>query len=139
MKKYFLLFLPVFLVLGSCSTAEAEKVADEFHKRFDNNEIDYIADNLIDTEASPSEIEGFRDFLNGVRIGGKPENREKTTGFSKKMNNGITTVKLNYTFDLQDQKVYEGLVLVDRGEGYKIMIIAMSPDKAVVDSYTTGF
>ena len=107
MKRYFLLLLPAFLVLGSCSTAEAEKVADEFHQKFDNDEIDYIADNMIDTEATPEEIDGFRDFLMGVRLGGKPENREKSTGFSKKMNNGITTVRLNYTFELQGKKVYE--------------------------------
>src|SRR5690606_11459276 len=114
--------IPTLLILGSCGTAEAEKVADEFHKRFDNNEIDYIADNMIDSEATPQEIEGFRNFLNGVRIGGKPENRDKNTGFSKKMNDGVSTVRLNYTFELAGQKVHEGLVLIDRGDGYKIMI-----------------
>lgn len=139
MKRYFLLLLPAFLILGSCSTAEAEKVADEFHKKFDNDEIDYIADNMIDSEATPAEVEGFRDFLNGVRVGGKPENRKKDSGFSKKTSNGVTTVRLNYTFDLDGMEVHEGLVLIDRGEGYKIMIIAMSPDKSEVDQYTEGY
>lgn len=141
MKRYFLLLLPAILILGSCSTAEAEKVADEFHAKFDNNEIDYIVDNMIDSHATDEELEGFRNFLNGVRSNGKPSNREKATGFSKKMNNGLTTVKLNYTFDLEGEEVHEGLVLIDRGEGagYKIMIISMSPDKDVVNQFTEGF
>lgn len=138
MKKLYLLFIPALFLLGSC-TKEAEAFADKFHNKFDADEIDYIADNMVDTKATDEEIEGFRSFLSDVRKEGKPENREKSTGFSKKTNNGVTTVRLNYTFELEGEKVYEGLVLIDRGEGYKLHIVSMHPDKSVVDSFMEGF
>jgi hypothetical protein len=139
MKNLYLLLLPVLFVLGSCSTEKAEAVADEFHAKFDSEELDYIAENLLDTEATEDETQGFIDFLNSVRSEGKPENREKEMGFSKKTSGGVTTVRLNYNFDLNGEKIYEGLVLIDRGDGYKVHIVSMHPDKSVADSYVAEY
>ena len=62
-----------------------------------------------------------------------------STGFNYKSNNGISTVKLEYTFNTDLGFVYEALVLVDRGDGYKVMIASMNSDKSAVDEYTKEF
>lgn len=139
MKKYILFLIPSLMMLTACSTGDAEKVADEFHKRFDNGEIDYIAENMIDKEATEDDIENFRAFLNEVRAYGKPTNREKETGFSKKINGGISTVRLRYTHEVDGETIYEGLVLVNRDDEYRILIVSMSPDRSVVDGFMKGY
>ena len=141
MKKYFFLFIGLSLFLTSCDTGAAEKVADDFHQHFDKGDISYICDNLLDTKTTAEEKEGFRSFLQGVYNMGAITNRDKSLGFNEKINNGITTVKLNYTFEMNDETVYETLVFVDRGEGdgLKLLVVSMNPDKSVVDEYTAAY
>lgn len=140
MKKPILFILGLLFILGSCSTEAAEKVADEFHKKLDDGKVDYIVENLVDHEGSSEEnLDEFRDFLGGVVRQGDHENRKQTTGFSKKYNNGITTVKLSYTFEVDGELVYERLVLVDRGEGYKILMVTMHPDESYVEDFTKDY
>lgn len=140
MKKPVLFLAAVLFILASCSTAGAEKVADEFHKKLDEGKVDYIVENLVDHEGSSDEnLEEFREFLNGVVSKGEQTNRKKTTGFSKKYNDGVTTVKLSYTFEVDGQLLYERLVLVDRSEGYKLLIVTMHPDEEFVEDFTEGY
>ena len=140
MKKSIFFFLGILFILGSCSTEAAEKVADEFHKKLDAGEVDYIVESLVDHEGSSDEnLEEFRDFLTGVVRMGDQKNRQQTSGFSKKYNNGVTTVKLNYTFEVDGEIVYERLVLVDRDNGYKILMVTMHPDESYVEEFTEDY
>lgn len=140
MKKPILILVGFIFLLGSCSTEAAEKVADEFHKKLDEGKVDYIVENLVDHEGSSEEnLDEFRAFLGGVVRQGDHENRKKTTGFSKKYNNGITTVKLSYTFEVDGELVHERLVLVKRDEGYKILMVTMHPDESYVEEFTEGY
>ena len=139
-RYYFLLFLPVFLVLGSCSTADAEKVADEFHKNLDAGNVDYIMNNLVDQEDStPEELENFRYAIESLISQGEMTNRKKESGFNKNYNNGITTVKLSYTYEVQGTKMYERLVLISKDDGYKVLMFAMNPKESVVEGYTSAY
>ncbi|MCB9225513.1 MAG: hypothetical protein R2780_01890 [Crocinitomicaceae bacterium] len=141
MKKYFFLLIGLSLFLTACDTGAAEKVADEFHKHFDKGEIDYICENMLDAKTTAEETEGFRSFLQGIYDIGEISNRKKSVGFSEKIRNGITTVKLNYTFEINGETVYESLVFVDRGEGigFKLFVVSMNPDKSVVDEFTEDY
>ena len=141
MKKYFFLFIGLSMLLTSCDTGAAEKVADEFHKKLDAGDLDYIVNDLLDTESSPEERATFKEYLASVTANGKMENRKKEIGFSEKISNGITTVKLDYTFEVDGELIYESVVFVDRGEGdgFKLLVVSMHPDKAVVDNYTDGY
>ena len=119
--------------MTGCSTEAAEKVADEFHQKLDEGDTDYIIENLADLEGETT-TEDWHAFLELVQSWGPQSDRQKSTGFNKKINNGITSVKLEYTFELEEiGLVYEGIVLVDRGEGYKIFTVIMNSDKSVVD------
>jgi regulator of sigma D len=141
MKKYFFLFIGLSVILTACDSGAAEKAADEFHKRLDNGEVDYICQELLDTKSTPKERATFKAYLESVRSMGEMKNRKKEIGFSQKINNGITTVKLEYTFEVEDQLIYENVVFVDRGEGdgYKLLVVSMNPDKDVVDNYTQDY
>ena len=140
--KYFLILFSTLglLTLNSCSTEDAEKAADEFHKRLDANEVIYICDNLVDqTDATDEDRENFRSFLNGIVAMGPQKNRKKTSGFNKKYNNGVTTVKLSYTFEVKGELIYESIVLVKRDEGYKVLMVSMHPDESFVNDYTKDY
>lgn len=141
MKRYFFLLIGLSFILTSCDTGAAEKVADEFHKKMDEGDTDYIVKHILDTESNPQERATFKEYLDGVLAMGEMKNREKSIGFSEKIKNGITTVKLDYTFEVEDELIYESVVFVDRGEGdgFKLLVVSMHPDKAVVDNYTDGY
>ncbi|MEO9532757.1 MAG: hypothetical protein ABJG68_17180 [Crocinitomicaceae bacterium] len=139
MKHLALLFIGFTLLFTSCSTADAELVADDFHKNMVEGNFDYICENLIDTEAEADLPEEFMDFLNIVATWGPQTNRVKTTDYNKKYSNGVTTVKLGYTFDTPDYHVYEKVVLVKRDEGYKIFMCVMDTDESVVIEGTKDY
>ena len=140
MKKPILFLTALLFILGSCSTEGAEKVADEFHKKLDEGKVDYIVEKLVDHEGSSDEnLEEFREFLNGVVSMGEQTKRTKKTGFSKKYTDGVTTVKLSYTFEVADQLLHERLVLVERSEGYRLLIVTMHPDESFVDDFTEDY
>lgn len=61
-------------------------------------------------------------------------------GFSNKINNGIKTVKLSYTFETATYGlIYERIVLIERGGGYKVLAVFMDSDEAVVESQTEDY
>lgn len=131
----------LFLTLTSCQAVnDAEQVADEFHAKLDAHDHDFILDNLVDEEEI--EVSGrdtWKNFLETVASWGKISNREQTNGFHIKTNNGLTTVKLEYTFENDYGLMYEALVLVSRGSGYKVLVVSMNTDKSEVDAYTKDF
>ena len=139
MKRLLFLCLALPLALTSCSTEEAQKVADEFHDKLNKGDIDYIVDKMLVPDLSTEEEQGFRDFLSAMHDKGKHENRSKSTGFNKSYKNGVTKVKLEYTFEVGGEEVYEALVLADQGDGYKILAVSMHPDKDVVDAFVEDY
>ncbi|NOQ71875.1 MAG: hypothetical protein GQ574_07735 [Crocinitomix sp.] len=140
MKHLLILFIGLStLTFTSCSSGASEKVADEFHQKLDEGDTKYIVDNLADSESGVSEDE-WQDFLDLVVGWGPQTERTKKTGFSAKTNNGITTMKLSYSFQVEEYGlIHERLVLVDRGEGYKIMIAMMNSDESVVENGTSEY
>lgn len=140
MKRSLILFIAaVGLFTVSCSTKNAEKVADEFHQKLDSEEYDYIVDNLADLEEDVTK-DDWHGFLAIVDGWGPQSNRKKKSGFSKKTSDGATTVKLSYTFEIAEiGLVYERIVLINRGEDYKIRTVIMNSDEEVVIEATKEF
>lgn len=122
----------LLLALVGCSTEDASLVADEFHKHLDQGDYDYICDNLVDSEADPSFPDTFMNFLEVVGSWGEQTNRVKEPGFNKQYKNGLVTVKLSYTFDLDSLHVHERIVLASREDGYKIIMCNMNENEQVV-------
>lgn len=139
--KFLFLFLGLGLILTSCSTEGADKVADEFHDKLNAGEIDYIMDNLISWgESSEDEKNSFRSALESVHAQGQHENRKKTSGWNKSMQNGVTTTKVSYTFETNGETIHERLVLVELDEGgWKVLAFAMHPDEDVVIDYVSDY
>lgn len=141
MRRFpFILIVLTALVFGSCSTEKAEEIADEFHQKLDEKDFDYIVNNLVDLQGDATEDDWY-GFLDLVDSWGPQLNRTKEIGFNKKINNGITSVKLSYTFELEELGlVYERLVLVDRGDGeYKIFTATMNSDESIVEAETADY
>lgn len=60
-------------------------------------------------------IEELENFLNSLDSWGPQKNRSKQFDFSKKRQNGMSTVKLSYTFEVEKLGLmHERLVLVNR-------------------------
>ncbi len=137
MKNPILLLFLVPILLLSCSTEEAQKVADDYHDNLKSAKYDYILDNLVDSEQI--EADG-RDTWMGLMLliesWGKIESIEKETGFNKSYDNGVTIVNLDYRFEFDPiGEVFERLALIDRDEGvgYKILGVRYNPDKDKLD------
>ena len=140
MKILLFLFIGVSVLLTSCSTAEAETVADEFHERLNKGEIDHIMDNLVQFGESPQETkDNFRGALEYVHEMGSHDRREKGIDFDKSIQNGVTTVKLSYTFYIDEQLIHERLVMVDTDGPYKVLAFAMNPDEALAEAYVAEY
>jgi len=61
-------------------------------------------------------------------------------GFSNKINNGLKTVKLSYTFETATYGlINERIVLIESGGGYKVLAVFMDSDEAVVESQTEDY
>jgi len=130
MKKCFgFLLLIVFM---SCSTEDASLVADDFHKHLDSGDYDYICNNLVDSEADPTFPDTFRNFLEVVGSWGAQTNRVKEPSFNKQYKNGLTTVKLAYSFDVDTIHMHERIVMVSREDGYKIILCNMNQNEQTV-------
>jgi len=134
-------FVLIFtLLLSGCSTGEAEKAADQFHEKLDAHDYDWIINDFIyneDLEAYSADE--WRFFFTDLESWGKMKNREQTFGFSTKINNGVTTCKLSYSFDCDLGKIYERLILIDRGEGYKLMALVLNKNEAEADRLTSDY
>jgi len=140
MKNLLFLFIGISVLLTSCSTAEAKGVADEFHERLNKGEIDYIMDNMVQFGESPQEVKNtFREALEIVHGMGSHEKREKGLEFDEKIQNGVTTVKLSYTFYIGEQLIHERVVLVDTDGPFKILAFSMNPDEALAEAYVAEY
>lgn len=137
MKSLRILLL-IFPFIVSCSNDAAEKVADEFHTRLENEDYTYIIENITDKETSSDEE--WSNFFEVVRSWGKQSNRINTSNYNFNTRNGITTVKLSYTFSTESYDLmHERLILIDRGEGYKLLTVIMDIDESVVIEGTKDF
>lgn len=135
-KLTLLLLLPVFVL--SCSNNEAEKAADQFHAKLDAGEYDYILDNLVDTEA----ITGgeWDNFFATVSSWGPQKNRKNLSNYNFNTRNGVTTVKLSYTFEVEGfELMHERLIMVDRDGSYKVLFVAINTDESVVIDATKEY
>ena len=135
MKRIFIIFTILSLVSSCAGVDKAEKKADEYHEKLDAQDYDYIIDNMCDDMLiEDASEEGMMDFFLLVESWGAQTNRTKDSGFSIKTNDDYTTVKLNYTFENNIGTMYEGLILIDRGEGYKMLTILYNENKSVIDN-----
>ena len=140
MKRIPLLLLFITaLVFTSCGSGAAQKVADEFHQKLDEKDYEYILDNLLDAGDEVGR-ESFAAFFEVVDSWGEQKNRKKKLGFSSKIINGISTSKINYSFECDGIGViHESIVLRDVGEGYKVFVIKMDTDESAVTNATSEY
>jgi hypothetical protein len=119
--------------LNSCGIGEqnkaAELVAEEFYKTLSDKNYDK-AMSLIDEESFEiSTKEEWLAVITKKESSGKFLGYKKDSGFNINKKNGITTVKLLYTCNYENHTIYERLIMVKRGESYKIMAYEYNTDK----------
>jgi len=138
MKKFVFPILTIAflcLALGSCGATEAaEKTVDTFYEILKSKNYDNI-EALIDQEALTIDpIETWQQILVNKESMGDLESYSKDTGFNTSINNGITTVKIDYTCEYTNGPIYEKFTLVDRGEGFKIRMYEYNVDKSALSA-----
>lgn len=139
MKRLHLFLFIIPLVVVSCGKGGAEKVADEFHQKLDEGEHTYIIENLADKESKTPEAE-WKSFLELVESWGPQKNREKKMAVSHSVSNGEKTVKLSYTFETDTYGlIHERIILVKRGNDFKVFAVFMDSDEAVVIEQTKDY
>ena len=119
--------------LNSCGIEEqnkaAESVAEKFYKNLSDKDYEK-AMSLIDEESFEiSTKEEWLAVITNKESLGKFLGYKKDIGFNINTKNGITTVKLDYTCNYEHHTLYERLIMVKRGEFYKIMFYEYNTDK----------
>jgi hypothetical protein len=126
-----LFFFLILATISSCGVGEAEDIGEEFHKKLDAQDYDYIVNNMIDSEAlaATSKEAWFSLFADMQENWGTPSKREKDMGFKSNYDNGITNVQLDYTLTYDSKIIYERIFFADRGDGFKITGLFLNEDK----------
>ncbi|MBI3133680.1 MAG: hypothetical protein HYZ14_03300 [Bacteroidetes bacterium] len=134
-RTFYALIAIMACVFSSCGVGEAEDTASEFHKKLDNREYMHIVENMIDKETleETGEAEWFEVFEYVEATWGTAESRNEDFDFESAINNGITTVELNYTVNYPSKTMYERLFLVDRGSGFRVTGFFLNETKAGLD------
>jgi hypothetical protein len=137
---YPFLLLGLTLFVQSCGADAAKDVVDTFHLKLIEKDFSYICDNLLDEEAlkTTSRAQWIQVF-ESITSTGEITNIEQQPGFKSNSNDGITRVLLKYSFMLGEEKMYERIITIDRGEGTKIRSFAINSDEAQVESLVADF
>lgn len=133
--------VPVFFLLAGCGVGAAEDVAKKFHEKLDAGEYAFIVQNLIDPgileETGEQQWVDLFEFIE--ERWGKVSSREKDTGFESHYDDGITSVKLDYTAKYGEVTVYERLYLADYGDGFKVTGILVNESKSDLERQSQDF
>lgn len=122
----FTFILSCITILGSCglgdAAEESEKYANMFHTHLKNQDAQGMME-MIHEDALATNKEDFELLIQTLANNTPVKTIKKDIGFNTKVNNGITTVTLNYTLTLEDGgEVTEEMVLRDSIDGgMKIM------------------
>jgi hypothetical protein len=122
----FTFILSCVTLLGSCglgdAAEESEKYANLFHSHLKNQDEQGMME-MIHEDALATNKEDFEQLIKTLSNNTRVKTVKKDIGFNTNVNNGITTVTLNYTLTLEDgAEVAEEMILRDSQKGgMKIM------------------
>ncbi len=127
--SFSILLVAVTFLLSSCgfgdAAEKAEKQADKFHKFLKaGNETAML--NMVHEDGMSSDPEAFKALMHKMATETTITKVEKTVGFNSSINNGVATVRLNYTLhDKNHGEITEEIVLQDSEDGV-MKIIALN-------------
>lgn len=123
MKKLFPLAIlaVLFVTLYSCgigvTAKSAEPTANKFYELLKERNYDKI-ELIIDDAAGPKE--DWIKVLQDQEVLGNLKSFKKKTGFHTSINNGVTTVELNYVCEYDNGTTDEKLMLKKVDKGFKL-------------------
>lgn len=132
MKRFYpysLLLISITFLLASCgfgdAAEKAEKQVDKYHNFLKaGNETAML--NMIHEDGMKEDPEGFKALIHKMATETKITKIEKTVGFNTSINNGVATVRLNYTlYDENHGTITEEIVMQDSKDGV-MKIIALN-------------
>ncbi len=133
MRTLFILFAGLALVLNSCGFKKeadsAEKYAEQFYQHMQNDNMPAIEKMLDAAALSASPADQWKEVIQRKNDFGKLESYKKDIGFHTSINNGVTMVSLRYTCKYTNLTFYEKLVLVKRGNEFKVYSYEYNQDK----------
>lgn len=134
----FIIILSISVVFCSCgfgkAAKNAEPVADKFYamQKTDNyNQLEAILD---EGALAANTIEEWKSVIQRKKDCGSFVEAKKKMGFHTAINNGLTTVTLNYKTTYETCVYHEKLVLVQRNSGYKVYSYEYNTDASKISS-----
>jgi hypothetical protein len=127
MKRFipsFILLSGLLFVLAQCGSADAgAKTADDFFTHLQKGEFDQ-AKNMVDLPVGDDSdlVAAFQAMVNNP-VNGKMQSFKKLMGFKTNINNGVTTVQLQYKLIYEKGDRTFDVVIVNRGNGNKIVSV----------------
>ena len=115
-----LLLVGITSLTGCKTTEEAKNFTEEFLTQVVNQEFDQAATKISALAANGADVSSRCKLMYDNPDYGKLQSFEKGMGFNTSIQNGISTVQLNYDLTYEKGEVTYGFVLVDRGAGFKI-------------------
>ena len=117
----FLSFIAAFLfVLGSCGFGKiadsAKPAAEKFYEHMKAHEYEAMEKMLY----SGADVEEWMNVIRQKEVLGEMTSFKKNIGFSSSINNGVTTVELNYTCKYDEGTTAEKITLIQEGEAFKV-------------------
>lgn len=127
--SFSILFVSIAFLLSSCgfgdAAEKAEKQADKYHKFMKAGNENAML-NMIHEDGMKDDGDRFRELMHTMATETTITKIEKTIGFNTSINNGVTTVRLNYTLhDKNHGTIIEEIVLQDSKDGV-MKIIALN-------------
>jgi len=121
--KAITLLISLAFIVGSCGFGDtaktAEPTADKFYKLLEKRDYDAIV-KLIDLKGTGTNAQDWVDVLVKREVLGEQKKVKKNMGFNTQYKNGVTTVELTYSCELENGTTSEKIILVERGEVFKI-------------------
>ena len=106
--------------LGEAKT-EAQAAAKIFHKHMRNRDHESMV-NMIHSEGlTLTPKEEWLKLFKGLDVLGKIKNIKQDMSFHTSIENGVTTVELNYTIDYIKRTMNEQLILKKEGKTFKLI------------------
>lgn len=127
-----LVALVSILILSCGSVGDASKQAEQFHELFKQKNFDQITQMISEEGLEATPAEDWKNLFKTVIEKKGDLKSYKKTGFHTQMNNGVTTVELNYTLNFADETLYEKLTFIKKGDDYKILGWKFNKDKSAL-------
>ena len=133
-----LLIISTVVLLSACgfgkAAKSAEPVAEKFYEMQASDNLSQLESILDEGALAANSIEEWKSVIQQKKDCGAFVSSEKKMGFHTSIDNGITSVTLNYKTSYESCVYHEKIVLVERNGTYKVYSYEYNTDASKLSS-----